>query len=479
MMDYFLTKVSFSKSFKNLALFFSTISLVLLVIAEFLRWRYWDVDDALIVFRLVRNLLTGAGWVYNIGEIHNSSTSVLNPLLIFLLTYLTGDILLAAHLLGAIAIGACGVFTFLLLKEAPFWWRVFAAHLVVYNQASNLTWGLETNLFSAVLLLLVLIQNRWTLSWFLIGVLILIRPDAQLLIPIRLIINWFADRPQKWSRVLVIFFPLLPCYLYSLITFGQLFPDTLYNKIWQGSSGFWGIGWVYYHELKRHVAESAIYLILCYSIAILGAPLIWINKNPIYLLVIYSISQNVAYSILNVPGYSWYFVNSDVCAIISAFYIFPKLTKFLFGWGWLVELFKPNLIVPLLLLFFSISTLTNINNYKQINSRTVSYRLATEYIKSLKPTIKTLGVLEVGTFGFFAPDIKIVDFIGLTTPNPEYLTGKNNNHFFNNAPDALVLHSPKWTMERAIAWDERFNKYYKLHFFLDEVHTPVKIYVRR
>jgi len=64
-----------------------TIALSLLVLfmvsfGKFISYLHWDFDDSFIIYRIVNNILQGNGWVYNINENHNPSTSVLNTVLV-------------------------------------------------------------------------------------------------------------------------------------------------------------------------------------------------------------------------------------------------------------------------------------------------------------------------------------------------------------------------------------------------------------
>src|SRR5438045_3173755 len=52
----------------------SWLALSLLALGYLLKYLPWDSDDAMIVYRIVGNLLTGHGWTYNIGESYNAST---------------------------------------------------------------------------------------------------------------------------------------------------------------------------------------------------------------------------------------------------------------------------------------------------------------------------------------------------------------------------------------------------------------------
>ncbi|HEX6386586.1 MAG TPA: hypothetical protein VF177_18090, partial [Anaerolineae bacterium] len=95
----------------------STGVLFTLALANYYTYLHWDFDDSYIVYRISRNILRGHGWVYNVGEAHNASTSVLNVVLIAALAYVIEDIRLAAHVAGGMAIWGAGITTYWLFRQ--------------------------------------------------------------------------------------------------------------------------------------------------------------------------------------------------------------------------------------------------------------------------------------------------------------------------------------------------------------------------
>ena len=122
----------------------ASAALVILSIFSFLRFRHWDFDDSFIVYRVVRNLLAGNGWVYNVGEPLNASTSVLNTISVAAAAYVTGDIPLASHLLASFWIFAASTLTlFLVRREAGLIASLVAAGGVWYVLSYSCSWRLR------------------------------------------------------------------------------------------------------------------------------------------------------------------------------------------------------------------------------------------------------------------------------------------------------------------------------------------------
>ena len=57
------------------------IGLALASLTMLIQYQLWDFDDGCIVYRIVNNILAGHGWVYNLGENINASTSALNTII--------------------------------------------------------------------------------------------------------------------------------------------------------------------------------------------------------------------------------------------------------------------------------------------------------------------------------------------------------------------------------------------------------------
>ena len=66
----------------NYLLLISIVAILSLTASYFLKFSNWNFDDSYIVYRIVNNILEGNGWVYNIDEPYNASTSILNTILI-------------------------------------------------------------------------------------------------------------------------------------------------------------------------------------------------------------------------------------------------------------------------------------------------------------------------------------------------------------------------------------------------------------
>ena len=88
-----------------------------------------------------------------------------------------------------------------------------------------------------------------------------------------------------------------------------------------------------------------------------------------------------------------------------------------------------------------------------------------------------VATIEVGTLGYFT-DRPIIDMIGLTSANPEYISGKHNDDFFARPPPLILLPAPPGTLMRALQSDERFEQFYGEPIFIASTPMPKLLYLR-
>lgn len=444
---------------------YSAVSLVLIAafsIFQFRKFLYWNFDDSFIVYRVVRNLLHAHSWAFNLGEAVNASTSALHTILIAIAAWFVSDIPLGAHIIGGLALLLAGVgirTVFLRRFGEPF--ATGAGLLAVYHLSENATWGLETNLFAALLIFAALVVESRTLIWVVLGVCTLVRPDGLALFVIVLSFRqgWFlSTKPTKpWREALrpclIFCLVLLPWAAFSLSTFGSIFPDTLSSKVWQGNSGYWGPGFVYARALRLHFLDIGLLGQLVSLASIFGLRLLWRERHPLLIIVAFVALQQAIYVLLNVPGYHWYFAYLDFALLLSAIYF-------------LTEYIRRHSVHPSLT-FYSFSLFVIIlgqymfrkHEFQPYEVRDVAYTAAARTISSLAPA--TIATLEVGSIGYVL-DWPIIDLVGLTSQNKEYISGKHLDEFFQAPPEYVLLHSPPWPMERSILDDPRFQWGYTL-----------------
>jgi hypothetical protein len=454
------------------------IAIAVLVAAQTYHYLLWNFDDPYIIFVMMRRVLAGEGWTFNIGDVHNPSTSVLNPAVVTLGAKIaSADVLLTSHYLAGTWIGIAAIgFTWLFWQRFPAWVALLAAVALITQLADGMLWGMETHVFFCVLALFLVAEQRGWNSWFWIGLLTLARPDAMLFAVLR-VARGFARWPlpatpgewkgalagalrQHYRGVLIFLAVLAPWVVYSLIQFHQLFPDTLSNKIWQGRSGYWGTGPVYLKALISHIFGASWWLGTGYALALPGALFLIRDRSVLLYPVIFVALQQAAYVVLNVPGYHWYFAILDSTSQLVAVYAIGSVwalgvasslgpaRRYVHAALYVAVLFKIGLDVR-----------TAVASQAR-DGRDEAYQRVAAALREADLPPGPIAAVEVATVAYYLGNHQMLDISGLVTANPQFITGENNDRFFANPPPTVLFHLPIWGFERALHDDLRFKMMY-------------------
>ena len=454
--------------------FVSLCTLSLAAIALGIHFRAWNFDDGAIVFRIVRNLISHGEWGFNLGEAFNPSTSALNPLLVAILSFLGFPIPTSAHIVGTISLVGLSCCTYLTLRPILHSWAaLLTSAIALWIVGTRSAWGLETYLFLGILSWISFRAQSKHHPWIALGLLILARPDGLVVSGMYGLWYLFHYKKVPWKGVATTLAVITPWVLFSLFRFGEPFPATLSVKMWQGSSGLWGQGWIYAKGLGRYLEapQDAVVNLL--------ALVAFFGMSPIFklmpLLFLFTIAQQVTYSLINVPFYHWYVVALDLSRwILAAFCVLYPLQTLVKRTSWYKEsLFTAIAVLATVLSFGRLILLT-----PPLDPRDEGYRIAAEKVKELRPSTASIAAVEVGTVGFHLP-YRVLDLAGLASKNPELVSGQNTEYFFSHLPEVVLLHSPHWHFETAIADDARFDAAFEeigrtLHFAF-----PMVIYGKR
>jgi hypothetical protein len=453
------------------------------------QWRDWNFDDSCIVYRIVSNLISGHGWAFNPGDLHNASTSVLNTIFIALVSLTGIPIPVSAHIIGGISIyfACCLIYKYLYETYNRPFIALLGGGLTGWIMAANLTWGLETNLFIALVIAVSTLKKPW-IRWLFFGFAVLARPDAILIGFFLLIVDIKKYRRPQIFPMALAFFIILPWIIYSLIMFHQIFPDTLANKMWQGRAGYWGTGLVYLDAcfLKYNVLKSWYFLSL--FITFIGGVLLSAKRGRLlFVLISFVCSQQLAYMVLNVPCYHWYTTLPDVVLIVMLFVFICEMSEIVISflnkhlnslYGMFFKyrnniLLSCHVIIAVVLLGFIFKSY----DVHHIDVRDMEY---TATIKAIDNDFGegALATVEVGSFGYYTQR-KIIDIVGLTSSEPQFISTDNMDRFFTIAPEYILLHDPAWLFAKSIMDDPRFEKTYYLAKKYPQTYLSMQLYKKK
>lgn len=402
-------------------------------------------DDALIVLRYARNLLEGHGWVYNVGEAVNATTSPLHVLLVAGLALCSGgDLLLAQPLAFALPLAAAVTLTFALFRRHGRLPATMAALLMALAPRIYTTLGMESTLVIACAFgaCAASTRGRHALAGFLAGAAILARPDAGLLGGILCLYTWRAHGLRAALRLgLVTVVTVLPWIVFATARFGSPLPNTLAVKLAQRHffkdppiflHGAWReLDWLD----ERAVGVQAWLLALVFAAA--TACLAWRARRHVAVACFagWAWLQFSIYALLDLPPYHWYYAPAFVAVALALGVLFVTAWQSQQGLPMLagigvacatIAVALPELVAP--------------------QPTRPAYREAGAWLAQNTPPSCTIAVADIGIVGFHAYPRRILDMQGLVTAGaaPAIAAGDTGWWFDRGRPDYVITHTVTW-----------------------------------
>jgi arabinofuranosyltransferase len=427
------------------------------------RYRYSDPDDAFIAYRYAANLLRGRGWVFNPGQAVNGATSPLHVLLIAGLGAMVRSVSLAAHTIEAAGLLAAAWFSYRLLRDGGHPEAgLMAGLLLLTSPFLHTTFGMETLLYLGLALAALSWygRGRFVTCGLVLGLLILTRPDGVLLAAVLLLHFAITRRRLPWVPMGAAALVALPWLAFSWYTFGSPWPNTLGAKLAQGASGWWtegfargGLGW-----FRGYLGQSFWFWMLP-PLALAGLVGIALTARRHLLLVIWAGAYYLAYSLLRVPNYHWYYGPVMLVLLFLA-----ACWPLLFGrgrrpapvlrWGLTVLVMLPLLRAHV------------VNSYlcsRDLPAPVVrAYQEVGEWLRRYTPPEATVAAMEIGVIGYTS-DRRMIDYLGLITPEARPAVARGDGRWWVEAmrPDYIVAYQPPRPFERAALTDPAFARRYR------------------
>jgi hypothetical protein len=403
---------------------FITVTLVFL-------FRSWSYDDPYITYRYAQNLIAGRGFVYNPGEKILSTTSPLFGLLLALGRLVWPNLPRIAEILGCIGLGASGymIYSLCLSWEMPYaaWVGLFL--LPMFPLATD-TIGSETPLYIAFGLaaLLSYTKKKYLLTALFCSTILFARPDGVLL-PIVLSLHYliFVRGNIPWKAILLFCILNLIWWGGIWIYYGSPFPVTLFAKQQQGvmaisqkfAPGFLTI--IDSYRQRWYFVVEAI-------LAVIGLAFLFLRRKKGLLLVAWTALYFVAYTVLGVTRYFWYYtplvpgfvflVGSGLQAIINQArtLVKPLPSK---RFAALQALLIISLMIPH---FIDLAKAPD-----RVDRRATIYREVGVWLDKNTPPESSVGALEVGIIGYYSKRT-IIDFAGLLQPEVAQQMRSNSSY---------------------------------------------------
>jgi hypothetical protein len=480
------------------------------------------VDDAFITYRYARNLAAGPGFFYNAGQPILSTTAPLYALVLAAGVLVWSDLPSLANALSAVAlwIGAILIFT-VGYREKTLWVSILAALMYILYPLLWLSLGLETATFLALGLgaLAAYRAGRLHGAAILLALATMTRGDGLILVGVVIadyVLAWLIQKRagQSWSPrattlvpalgALVLYLAvMLPMVVWLTWQFGSPLPTTLEAKRAQAELGITGF---YAHTTylqglgilaRARLAQSPLVFLFVPAVLV-GLLAMWREGQRLRLIVAWGAAHLVAYTVLGVTPYYWYYaplVPGLVCAaalgvVESVRWLGRRGIGRLVAWGvgglWvaglLVALVRPDWAMAQALKG-PVPPPDDPVSKVLPEAKAGIYEQAGHWLHDNAPAGAVVGVTEVGIMGYYAQR-PMVDFLGLLEPDVSAALGRGDLYW------ALLYYQPDYLVLTAIsplyAYDLRADPWFQAAYApvqsLDDPRfwgSPVTIYERR
>jgi hypothetical protein len=228
-------------------------------------WRSYQLDDALIYLRYIKNFQDGYGLVYNPGEKFNGLTSPLFTYISIAGSFFTKNLQILSISLSAVFLAATAFISGKIFSKTKLG-EAFTALTVAGFGFFYSTFGMETTLF-LMLITLSLYLYKIESDYFVIALaLLIITRNEGIFLALPMAIDYLI-RYKKAPNMKIIAAGLLiflTPFAFNYIYYGSPLPATGGTKIGQGKSGFWGEGLIFLtlttYTVPHFLAKKTLHL---------------------------------------------------------------------------------------------------------------------------------------------------------------------------------------------------------------------------
>lgn len=463
----------------------------LLLFFAIVHWRVQE-DDAYIFYTYARNIAAGNGYVFNLGERINGTTSPLYTLLIAVLSLAFGwvqavTIPFIGYALGIIGLSITVILSQNILRDENAKLRlvpILFPFLFIIHPSLRLAIGMETFLTLGLLSLTLYKYLRHDLTWasFFAALSILSRPDSVLFAGVLFVDFILRERKFPPLRAALVFLlTLLPWYIFSFLYFGALLPATLQAKLAQVGSERWGSGYLFLRKVPYniHLLRSFAWTFaILLGLVALGWRH-WIKNRAILLLFAWTLLYILAYGvILNAPGYKWYYTPLAIGGcLVTALAIETGMRFFSFG----DRTFRKIMVglIALVTILAGLSFSSKIG--KPYSTKFYKYKETAKWLNANAEKSSSVGATEIGILGYFYQRGRIIDGLGLITPEvAEHVRTSDYAWYVRTLkPEFLVFNKPPRRALETFVEENWFNESYQLVRVIHTLRESTAVYKRK
>lgn len=457
-------------------LYFVLIGLIVAWIAV----AYWcnQCDDAYIFYSYAKNISDGNGYVFNLGEKINATTSPLYTLMLAgarVATFKKVELPLIGHTINALSLFALCVFLFLCLKRPFGKAQYLAPVLLLANPLLYNAPGMDVML--ALAIGMAFIWCVWRAhdktAAALAALAILARPDMISLVVIAYFFKWLKYRSLGGSplkEALIFTAILAPWVVFSMCYFGDVVPSSVAAKMDQQLSGCFSGKYAFLSAFLNPViytsAAHKTWTLFLFGASIVGAAYQWKRIiryfDTVTICVLWIIGYTVAYGlILKTLPFPWYYV---IYSIVPAVILPVVLNKWLNVMGNVVA----GIIVTVVAICVPYQAAKTGLPQMQESWKYKIYRSFAGWI-NVKAPGSSLATNDIGILRYYMESGRIIDMVGLVTPKvSEKIKAKDYYEVIDtHKPDYVLINGMRTKHIKprgaeAVVYDNRFTARYKV-----------------
>jgi len=459
-------------------------------------------DDPFVTYRYAENLVTGHGFVYNVGERVLSTTAPLYALLLAVGRLFTTDIPLLSNWIGiaSLWVGASLLVHLCDRFRQPLAGAV-AGLLYVTCPLLWLSMGVEVPFYLALILAgyVLYFEERPVLAAVLLALATLTRPDGLVAAGVLLAHAVWKERRFPWRPTAAYVLTLAPMLIGLTVYFGSPVPVTLAAKNAQtvlGVTGFYAGTQFLQGALilaKAWFLQTPLYALLA-VLALVGGIVAIQRERWALWLAAWAGLYSLGYCLLHVAPYHWYYaplvpagvVLAGLGAARAGRLIRHPAAKYvvsgLLALGMLAAQ-GASLYDMERVLHGGAVVSPDAPTYKVLPEvKTDVYRRVGEWLAANTPEAADVGVTEVGVIGYYS-NRRMVDFLGLLRPDVAEALRRGDVAWalFHYQPDYVALTEVNPLYSYDIRRDEWFRAAYEpVAQFADPRFwgSPVTVYRR-
>jgi arabinofuranosyltransferase len=446
------------------------------------------MDDAMITFRVAENLAYGRGFVYNVGERVQVTTTPLYALVLVPGIWLLGSAPRAALLLNLSLSALIPVLAYDLGRRlAGRITGVGGALLLIASPLLVMAYSMESYLYVTLILASMdaYVSRRYLLAGVLVGVTALVRGDGVLLGVCMLGYDTLAHRRLYWRMIIPAMIIPAAWYLFALIYYGSPFPATLGAKVAQGQ-----FNWLrknFLEGLLDNLADwsddgrDRIYYLFPLLYAVGLARALWAER-PWLILVGRDALYLLAFTVLNVPASEWYYAPlMPGFALLTARgvqLVADAVASLATGRRrTLISAGAATLLLVLLLWLIYPATDEIIREHPDWKVR--AYPPTARWIAKNTSASASLATIDIGHLGYWS-NRRIIDIVGLAQPDvASHIAAGDFGYAIREYQPDLILIGFLWLKE--VQQADWFKEDYAMRQFFKPMgmDQPLLLFSRR